>query len=481
MEKLIGRKYEREELMRCYNSGRSEFVILYGRRRIGKTFLINQIFSDKFTFKFVGSHKAPKDRQLERFALNLREQGNLSFTPRIDNWYHAFDALQQLIAGDKTIRGKKVVFFDEMPWIDTYGSEFVSALEDFWNTWASLRDDIMFIACGSATSWMMDKIVDNQGGLHGRITSRIYLRQFNLSETEEYLRSRGCVWSRYTIAQCYMYIGGVPYYLSLLDCKKELEHNVDELFFSIHAKLAGEIHELYNVLFNESEKYIEVVRLLAAHREGLTRQELVDATKSNGGGLTKRLENLERCDFIMGMQSFGKKKKGTTYRLSDYYTIFYFKFVDGVKRRDTPYWITLAGSHSVQSWQGLSFELVAMSHVERIINKLGVSGVHTSVCSWRGSAKEHTEESPRRNSKAQIDLVIERSDPYIYLCEVKFSSNPFIITKEYAERLRDRMSLFQEDTNTKKALLTTFVTTYGVKPGAHSDIVQREVVLDDLF
>ena len=470
MERLIGRKREIEELMRCYQSERSEFVILYGRRRIGKTFLVNHTFNGKFTFHFTGSHKAPKGRQLERFAKDLQEQWKLTYQPHIDNWYHAFDMLQQLIGRSKS-RKKKVVFFDEMPWIDTFGSEFVSALEDFWNTWASLRDDIMFVACGSATSWMVDNLVENQGGLHGRITSRLYLRPFTLQETEQYLRSHRCVWNRYTIAQCYMYIGGVPYYLSLLDPKKDLNSNIDDLFFSHQAKLSGELQELYNVLFTNSDKYLEIVKLLTTHREGMTRQEIAKATKSNGGTLTKRLENLERCDFITGTQVIGNTKKGTIYRMVDFFTIFYYKFVEGVKRRNIPYWVTLSNSRSVQSWQGLTFELLVMMHSEQVIKTLGISGIYTNVCSWRSSG----------GSNVQIDMVIERSDPYIYLCEMKFSTGKFTISKAYEEKLRNRMSIFREETRTSKALLTTFVTTYGVNPGIHSGVIQREIVLDDLF
>jgi len=482
METLLGRISEKEELLRCYNSERSEFVMIYGRRRIGKTFLVNKVLGQKFTFQFTGSHKAGKSRQLERFADALKEQFKLSYTPFVDSWYHAFDALESLISQKKG-KCKKVAFFDEMPWIDTPGSEFVSAFEDFWNTWAMLRDDIMCVACGSATSWMVDNLVENQGGLHGRITSRIYLRPFTLAETEQYLRSHACQWSRYTITQCYMFIGGIPYYLSLLDPQKELAANIDDLFFLSHAKLENEFHELYSVLFRDSERYMEIVRLLAAKREGMTRAELVEATKSNGGSLSKRLENLERCDFILSTQQFGNKRKGMIYRLSDFFTLFYLRFVDGKRRSSRPYWTTMSDSPAVAAWQGLTFELVSMMHVDPILKKLGISGVHTDIYSWRGIKEIAPEKGGNKptTEKAQVDLVIERSDKYIYLCEMKFSSEEYVITKDYEQRLRSRMSLFRECTKTRKALLNTFVTTYGVKTGMHSGIVNHQVLLDDLF
>ena len=271
--------------MRCYHSERSEFVIVYGRRRIGKTFLVNAVFQQQYAFYFTGSHKATKERQLERFARTLQAFGKLPLTPSLPNWYKAFDGLQMMLQSLPANK-KKVVFFDEMPWIDTFNSEFVAAFEDFWNTWAAVRDDIMLIACGSSTSWMMDKLVENQGGLHNRITSRIYLRPFNLSECEQYLQHHHCPWDRYQIVQCYMTLGGVPYYLSLIDPKKSLAQNIDSLFFKEGAKLSNEFNELYSTLFKEAEKYIDIVRLLAAHREGLTRQELAVKTKTGGGGLT---------------------------------------------------------------------------------------------------------------------------------------------------------------------------------------------------
>ena len=297
------------------------------------------------------------------------------------------------------------------------------------------------IACGSATSWMVDKIVENQGGLHNRVTSRIYLRPFSLAETEEYARTHGCVWDRYTLTQCYMYIGGVPFYLSLMDFHLDLPTNIDRLFFASHARLADEFNELFNVLFSESTKYIEIVRLLASHREGLTRQEIA-ASLPNGGTLTKRLENLLRCDFISTNIPFAKKKKGAIYQLSDFFTLFYFRFIEGVPKTDSAYWALKMRTPQVRAWQGLTFELVC---------------------------------------KTQIDIVIEREDRYIYLCEVKFSESPFVIDKSYEKILREKMSVFQEETKTRKTLLTSFITTFGVKPGIHSGIVQNEVMLDDLF
>ena len=473
MEKLIGRDAERRELYRCFESSKSEFVVLYGRRRIGKTFLVNQVFRGQFSFYFTGSHKAPKQRQLELFAKALRVYAHLDYLPLVDNWYHAFDALEQLIEAMPKAQ-KKVLFFDELPWIDTPNSEFVSALEDFWNTWAALRDDICFIACGSATSWIVDHLIENQGGLHNRITSRIYLRPFYLYECEQFVRMHGGTWDRYTLTQCYMYIGGVPYYWSLLDFGHDLPSNIDMLFFGTHAKLSGEFSELFQVLFRDAKVYIDIVRLLAEHREGMTRSELA-ACISNGGSLTARLENLQRCDFIMGYTPANNKKKGTIFRLVDFFTLFYFKFIEHARSQNREYWILKSSEPAVKSWQGLTFELICMAHSAQIIQRLGIAGILTKTYSWR------SKQSDRQGKGAQIDLVIERTDHYIYLCEMKFSEEEYVITKDVEEVLRNKISVFRSETKTKKTLLLTMVTTYGVKQNIHSCVMQREVTMDDLF
>lgn len=482
MEKLIGRTNEIKELNRCYNSSRSEFIILYGRRRIGKTFLVNSVFDGKFSFYFTGSHQADNSRQLERFAQAIKKYGNLLLPPSIDSWYHAFDALQTILETDTT-NGKKVVFIDEMPWIDNASSsghsQFVAALEDFWNAWAALRNDILLIATGSATSWMVDNLIENQGGLYNRITSRIHLRPFNLQECERYLREHQCIWDRYAITQYYMYMGGVPFYLSLLNYKATVEENIDELFFHPSAKLEREFDDLYNVLFRESGVYIEIARLLANHREGMTRDDILKSMSAGGGGwLTKVLNNLERCDFIEGYVRFGNKKKGKIYRLTDFFTLFYLKFVEHERARHTEhYWAYRALSPDVIAWQGLTFELVALMHIESIKRKLGINGMLTKQSAWR-SKQVHAN---KRQTQAQIDLVIERADRMIHICEMKFSQEQYIISREYEIKLRDKMTIFREETKTKKTLILTFVTTYGIKQNIHSGIVRDQITLVDLF
>ena len=479
MEKFIGRKNETERLLNCYQSNRSEFVILYGRRRVGKTFLVNHTFKGKFSFYYTGLHNTSLKRQLEKFAEAMQEYGTLPVKPQFDNWYHAFDALKAILKSSKR-RNKKVLFFDEMPWMSSRNSNFVSALEDFWNTWAVLRDDILLIATGSTTSWMVDHLLKNKGGLYNRITSKIYLRQFNLQECEEYLRAHRCDWDRYAITQYYMYLGGVPFYLSLLSYDKTLEENIDELFFDHQAKLAREFYDIYDAQFMDAGRYVELIKVLAEHREGMTRQEIISATSTSGGGLSVMLENLERNDLIRGYTQFGNKRKGIIYRVTDFFTIFYLKYVNGVRHRPSRYWLAKSATPAVMAWRGLTFELVCLFHIDQINQALGIMGMLTAESSWRSSHAQVVD-SAGKQKKAQIDMIIERSDRIIHLCEMKFSSEKFIVTKKYEEELRDKMTIFRQETKTTKMLNLTFVTTHGVARGVHAGIVQSQVSLDDLF
>lgn len=473
MNNIIARNAEIKLLERKYRSNKSEFVIVYGRRRIGKTFLVNNVFSDRFTFTFVGARKQKPQVQLRRFADQLKVHSNSTYAPALGSWEDAFKELRVLIE-QRPKEERKVIFFDEMPWIDTPHSSFVEALEYFWNAWAAQRNDILFIACGSATSWMVNKLIKNPGGLHNRITEQIYLRPFRLGECEEYLHNNGCVWDKYTILQCYMAMGGVPYYMSLLNPEQSLAQNIDRLFFKKNAPMREEFDELFNALFNQADKYIAVVKALAANREGLLRAEIIEKTQMSGGSLTKILDNLERCDFIETYVHFKSSVRNTLYRLSDPYTLFYFKFLYHKNTKNEHWWTNNMHSHSVEAWQGFSFETLCMAHLEQIKQKLGINGIATETSTWRKKGE-------KVEKGTQIDLVIDRSDRVINLCEMKFSKEPFSMTKDYETILRNRMAIFKAETKTRKSLSTTMITTYGILQGIHSGIVQNEVIMEDLF
>lgn len=453
-------------------SERSEFVVVYGRRRIGKTFLVRRFFRDNYAFSFVGKHEMGREQQLTEFAKELMRYSHSTFVPQLKNWTEAFDALQRLLE-TYGIPDKKVVFFDEMPWMDTPKSDFVSALENFWNGWANMRDDIVLVACGSATSWMVDKLLHNQGGLFNRITQKIYLRPFKLSEMEQYLDEKHFGWNRYQIAQCYMILGGIPFYLTLLNPKLSLLSNIDELFFAdAHAMLRTEYNELYSTLFKRPDNYLAVIRMLTERKEGFTRKEISEKTKLSGAALSKILSDLEQCDFIFSYARYGNAKNNAIYRIKDFYTLFYYKYVNGIDTKDSLRWTHLSSTPQVSSWQGFSFELLCLLHLDEIKKALGIDRILNDASAWRSR-------QPEQNT--QIDLVIERADHNINLCEMKFSSGMYAIDKGYEQKLRERMSIFLAETMTRCSTRITMVTTYGVLQNKHSGIVNDEVLLDDLF
>lgn len=472
-EKIIGREKEFSQLNKCLHSNQAELIIVYGRRRVGKTFLINQFFKGRFDFKISGSYGQTKEIQLKNFIneLNLQSKNKNTIT---DNWTDAFFLLRNYLE-NLSKDEKHVIFFDEMPWLDTPKSNFLAAFEYFWNSWGSSQDNLICIVCGSATSWLVDNIAKNKGGLYNRQTCRIYLEPFTLNETEKYLSVNGFEWSRYTIVQNYMIMGGIPYYLSLLDQNLSFEENIDNMFFRKRALLWDEFEHLYATLFTNSEQYLKVVEALSTKRAGLTRKEISDISKlPSNGALTKILENLINSDFVRAYNFFGNKKQDMIYQLSDYFTLFYFKFLKNNFGKDEHFWSNSLDNPSRKAWEGFTFEQVCKDHIGLIKKKIGINAVLTEISTWNTKGDEEHE-------GAQIDLLIDRRDKVINICEIKFYSDEVQINKDYEAKLRRKIESFREQTNTKKALQLVMITTYGVKQNMYSNKVHSQVTMDDLF
>jgi AAA+ ATPase superfamily predicted ATPase len=468
---MIGRKEEQAELQQIVESKQSEFVAVFGRRRVGKTFLIREFFNNKFTFYHTGIANSDMAMQLHSFNASLNDYGKTAY-PKSKNWLESFENLVHLLKNTK-IKGKKVVFIDEMPWMDTHKSDFVSALEWFWNSFASAQKDMLLIICGSASSWIMSKILKNHGGLHNRVTRQIYLKPFNLMECEQMFIENGIRLNRHQIVESYMVFGGVPYYLSLFQKQYGLVQNIDNLCFKDKGKLADEFENLYASLFKNYKNHIEIVKTLSTKTKGLSREEIVETAKlSNGGGLTRILEELELCGFIRRYNSFEKKEKNALYQLVDFFTLFYFNFMFDKRENDEHFWTNFIENAKHRAWSGYSFEQVCLSHIPQIKQKLGISGVLTRTSAWRSYDKENA---------AQIDLLIERNDKVINLCEMKYASEEFVIDKKYDEILRNKRGAFRQESKTKQAIHTTLITTYGIKHNEYWNNIQSEVVMDDLF
>ena len=467
---IIGREKERELLNQYIDSNESEFIAIYGRRRVGKTFLIRKMFGERLAFYMTGMDNVTMQDQLLNFTLELRKFSGKDI-PVPENWLYAFNSLATYL--ESLPNGNKIIFMDELPWMDTPKSKFISALEHFWNSWASNRSDIKLIVCGSATSWMIDKLINNRGGLHNRLTHRMAIEPFNLQECEQYFEAKGFGYSQKEIAECYMIMGGIPFYLKQMQKGLSVAQNIDRLFFEIGCALDGEFDNLYIALFKFSENYIRIVEALASKGKGLTRQEIIQQTKlPNNGGLTTMLKELESCGFIRQYEPFAKQKKDILYQLTDFYSLFYFRFIQKNRYRDEHFWTNSLGSGIHRSWSGYAFEMLCLMHIAEIKKALGISGVQSLTSSWRSNSSEEG---------AQIDLVIDRKDQTVNLCEMKYADRTFVIDKQYDENLRNKLASFREETKTRKSLHLTFVTTYGVKPNAYSGHIQKEVVLEDLF
>jgi uncharacterized protein len=470
---IVGRKNEISRLQKIIESPKSEFVALYGRRRVGKTFLIREFFNYTFNFQVSGLANADTSQQLFNFYTSLSRQSRLFFGQKPNNWLEAF---QQLIDHLENIEGKakKVIFFDEMPWLDTKSSDFMMGLEHFWNSWATNRKDIILITCGSAASWMINVLINNPGGLHNRITQRMKIEPFCLQEVEEFFESKNCVFDRYQIIQLYMTVGGIPYYLDAVNPELSATQNIQALFFDNNSFLKNEFLNLYRSLFRKHEIYEKVVEILSTKTQGLQRSEIVTLSDiSSGGTLTKVLTDLEESGFISSYTSLDQKTNHTLYRLSDFYTAFYFKFIQSNQYSGKNAWINLLDNPIHRAWQGFTFEQVCLSHIEQIKKALGIHGILSREATWKGKNEEKS---------AQIDLLIDRRDQVINICEAKFSIDKYTITKEYSEKLRSKISIFKEATKTKKSVFLTMITTYGIEKNKHStSIIQNEITMNDLF
>ena len=481
---IIGREKEQRELMSLLENGESQFCAVYGRRRVGKTYLIRETFNYQFCFQHTGIAKGTLRQQLTAFRNSLMAAGLKCAIPQ--TWIDAFELLKQLInrldeerlQGKNAPTGKKIIFIDELPWMDTPKSNLIGAIENFWNGWATARreKDIVLIVCGSATSWISKKLLKNKGGLRGRLTKRIKLVPFTLRECELFAKGANLAFGRKDILELYMILGGIPYYWSFLRRGLSVAQNVDQLFFEETAQLRDEFGALYSVLFKRPENYLKVIECLSVGRKsGMTREEILSISKlTDGGTFSTILEDLEKCGFIRRFASADTAETNAIYQLVDNYTIFYYLCIKKNAFSDEHYWSNTFTSASHNTWKGHAFERVCLQHIPQIKAALGISGVQTNVCSWfsRGVEKQRG---------AQIDLVIQRADGFTDICEMKHSSTVFTIDKEYAKELQNKFEAYQELSKDKRTLHLVMVTTNGLARNNNYNMIQNEITLDDLF
>lgn len=468
---MIGRKTEQKELLRALESRQSEFVALYGRRRVGKTFLVNELFNGQFTFRATGIEDGSKREQLDLFREELRRQG-LPKCPRLTSWIAAFSRLEDLL--EASAEKRKVVFLDELPWFDTPCAGFLRAFEAFWNGWATARHDILLVVCGSATTWMLKKVLRARGGLHNRVTVQLPIAPFTLKECEDYAAFKNLAFDRTQIAECYMAMGGVAYYWSLLREGESVAQGFDRLFFGESSVMRDEFKRLFSSLFKMERRHVEIIKAFGARKSSMTREEVLAALgeKSNGD-VSECLSELVECGFLRRYNQPAKIKRGAVYQLVDNYTLFYFQFLDGWKGNDPQFWTHNLLSPRLNAWRGVSFERVCFWHIPQIKAALGISGIGADVYSWRGvDADGHG---------AQIDMLIDRADGTVSVCEMKYSQDAFSLTAEEADKIRQRGTLFAHATKSRKAIQNVLISCYGMGRSRYSGVIHREVKLDDLF
>ncbi len=477
---MIGRVEEKTFLKSLLQEEEPQFVAVFGRRRVGKTYLVRESFDYHFTFEHTGisnasiTAKSYKEAQLDKFAESLSRAG--VECGKLNSWEEAFSGLTKVV--EKSTERKKVIFIDELSWMDTKNSGLISALESFWNGWATARaqKDVILIVCASATYWIIDNIVNARGGLHNRLTGQIFLQPFTLRECEQYLESKKILFNRHQILQCYMIMGGIPYYWSLLQKGKSLPQNIDRLFFSETGPLKNECDNLYAALFQKPGRYMEIVEALSTTGKGMSRDEISQKTGiALSGDFSKKLTELENCGFIRKYVPYGYKKRNAIYQLIDNFTLFYYKFMRQ-NIYDEHFWSNRMNSPSIHAWSGIAFERVCLEHVKEIKKSLGISGVETSVNAW-----QCRKDAEKGIFGSQIDLLIVRKDQVINVCEMKYADAEYKVDEDFDRSMRHKISDLVTMTGTKYAIYPTLITTYGVMETAFAGNLQSVITANELF
>ena len=472
---LIGRENEIKIFKHSLSSRKSDMILVYGRRRVGKTFMIKKVLDRKIDFEMTGIQKGYLKDQLKNFAQKLSEYAydGLEIKPP-KNWMEAFQMVKNYLSKKK--KKKKVIFLDELPWMASHRSKFIPMLGHFWNDWA-VHNNVLLVVCGSAASWMIDNVLNNKGSLHNRITEYISLQPFTLYETELYLKHKKIKANRYQILQLYMVCGGIPFYLDLMKPDQSIAQNIDRLCFSPNGFLVDEFERVFHSLFDKADNHISIIKALATKWTGISREEIVKSSGlSNGGGLTRILAELEKSAFIQSYQPYNKKKKTTLYRLIDNYSLFNLQFVEKhklSKQKNT--FLQIFNTPKYNVWTGYSFENICLIHHYQLSKALGISQIQHSFSSYRYRGDDSTR-------GMQIDLLIDRADGIINLCEMKFSSTKYKLNSTDRNKWNERANNFTKVTKTHKTIFTILVTTYGLyNPKEQTDTVQNIVTIDDLF
>lgn len=475
---MVGRELERQMLQRALDKNKSQIVVVYGRRRVGKTFLVNEFFGNKYAFKHTGvspvdrrSSKGLLREQLSEFYYSMKSFGLRNEKSCPESWADAFHMLQELL-DSKADGSNQVIFIDELPWMDTPRSCFLSAFEHFCNDWCSSRKYVKLIVCGSATSWICDEMLDNRGGLYDRVTSSIYVKPFTLHECEMFFEEEGFHLDKYDIVQAYMAFGGIPYYLSQFREDLSVVQNIDALLFNKDSLLYDEFDKLFSSQFANPDALKAIMTAIGKKRTGLTREEIVEQLgMSAGGTFSTALKALEKSRLILSYKPFGEKK--TKFRISDPFCSFYLHYAKQNRDKEN-FWQMNYHSPAMYSWLGLAFEETVFGHIEQVKYALGISGVLTTESEW-------TVDSSDGQEGMQVDLLIDRADRVVDVCEIKFCNDEFSLNSSYSRKIMSRVERTAELFGNKRSVVSVLITTYGLKKNEYSSRFQKVVTMEDLF
>lgn len=465
---IIGRNEEKKTLNELLHSKRPEFVAVYGRRRVGKTYLIKEFFGEKFSFYTTGVNGKATKAQLKAFRQSMIEYGSDEKRMPKD-WFEVFARLKSLLKREDVYRepssNKRIVFLDEVPWMATARSDFESALDFFWNTWGSTQNDLILIVCGSATSWIIKHFLTSKRGFYNRITNKILLRPFTIKECEQLALFSDLNLSKSELLEGYLAFGGIPYYWNLMSGHCSMEQNIENLVFKENGPLHYEYDILFSSLFNNADEHLKIIDALSKKRIGLNRSELLLVKDMVGGrSLTMALQELEQCGFIRKYHSFSKKEKESIYQLIDPF----IWFAKSIQSSGHSSYKSFKNTPEYYSWRGLSFEILCLNHIQQIKKCLEIFGVETNEFSWR-------------NKNCQIDLAIDRKDEIINICEIKCTDNEFVIDSEYDKKLRNKLEEFSLETKTKKALSLTLISSNGIKENKYSGAIRNVITLQNIL
>lgn len=471
---MIGRQRERERLERCEASEKSELVCVYGRRRVGKTFLVEQSLSPYFAFHVVGSKDASTANQLREFGLELADRGDADPEPPRD-WREAFNRMYKVATAPdapKSPHGKTVIFIDEFPWFARQRSDFLSAFSAFWNRRSSSGQKLMVVICGSATSWIIENMLDTSGDLAARVTESVFLEPFSLAETKAYFDDRGFGWDEQTLIETQMVFGGLPFFFSLMHSHASLWENIDRLCLGPRAQLRSETMILLESTMRKSRVYADLFMLLSKYKYGVPKRDLANRLGYSASQVNKAVDEAVKCGYVFQYRNNGAAGHPKYLMLIDPFILFHYRFIAPPQGEAPRSWTDFVSDQGrFHAWRGNAFEIVCLYHVRQLKAALGISGVETSEYPWA---------SMRKEGGAQIDLVIERADKVTNLCEMKFTDEPFELTRQVDREFARKRDVFRDETGTKHALKPVLVSVNGTC-GYHDSAIAWKMSAIDLF